>query len=710
MHSKRSLEQVSCEDFAKQVSDKRQRADQHRVKYLNLESETRGIEPSLVSGLSAPTPATGKSTEQLVSYDKKVVDPTKGRNRGNVVMRQPKVVKNAILVRMGINGISQPVYFKNQNSRDSSSETHEDSRPPKNLNNAEHGLLLEIIRKDDELGFQDDEGKSESAEEYTKVIADFGSANSIKATQFGKSVASSVSKKSSKDGGESSITCSLQSNSVKSNLRFHFNGGISFSGRTNYDYQADLCRKRVKKVLNLFKETLEKLQREQNVKAKAGMKIYIDAAMQLKKRHQWVNENKSLGAVPGVEFGDCFQSRAELVIIGLHGQFVAGIDFMHITGKLLATSIVASDRYGDKNTSSDVLTYMGEGGNHLFKSNNPEDQKLVRSNLALKNSKDEEAPVRVIRSYKNIMKKSQLIYDGLYIVSDCWKEAEPCGRLVYKFQLNKLQGQQKLIRWDTMNASRKSDKASFGPIVVNDISKGKEKTAIRVVNAVDCEKPPPFKYITHMMYHPQLSVISKPSLCDCLNGCAEDIPCSCFIKDSYEVPVNDSVLIAGKKPIVYECGPSCKCPPDCKNRMSQRGIELQLEVFRTLPKGWGVRSRNFISEGRFICEYVGELLQYNQEEGRIDFDKSAFNARNSYVTEDSCYPTLQSGSSSKNDDDTKVMKFGNVGRFIRHSCSSNLYAKCVVFDHEDNSRPYVMLFAAKNIAPRTELTFNYQLW
>ncbi|KAL8125468.1 hypothetical protein AgCh_012959 [Apium graveolens] len=629
MHSKRSLEQVSFEGFAKQGNDKRQRVDQHRVKYLNLQSERREIEPSLFSGLSASAPAIGKSTE--LSYDKKAVNPTMGRNRGNVVMQPPKVVKNAIMEITGTNGISTPVYFNNQNSRNSLSETHEDSRPPKNLNNAEHGLLLEIIRKGDELGFQDDEGKSESAEKYKNVIAGFGSANNIKATQFGK----------------------------------------------------------VRNVLDLFKETLVKLQREQQkVKAKGGMKIYIDAAMQLKKRHQRVNVSKSLGAVPGVEFGDCFQSRAELVIIGLHGQFVAGIDYMNINGKLLATSIIATDRYGDKNTSSDVLTYMGEGGNPVSNSDKPEDQKLVRGNLALKNSKDEEAPVRVIRSYQNIMKKSQLIYDGLYIVSDCWKEAEPCGRLVYKFKLNKMQGQQTLIRWDTMNASQKSKKASVGPIVVNDISEGKEKTQIRVVNAVDCEKHPPFKYITKMIYQPQRCVISKPSLCTCLNGCAEDTPCSCFIKKSYEVPVNNSVLIAGKKPIVYECGPSCKCPPDCKNRISQHGIKLQLEVFRTSPKGWGVRSRNFITEGRFI----------------------SFDNRNSYGTEASLSPTLQSGSTSKDGDDTKVVKFGNVGRFIRHSCSSNLYAKLVLFDHEDKSRPHVMLFAAKNIAPRTELTFDYQLW
>ncbi|KAK1388437.1 putative Histone-lysine n-methyltransferase, suvh [Heracleum sosnowskyi] len=725
MHSKQSPEHVSWEGFAKRGSDKRLRVDQHRVRYLNLESETREIEPSLFpgpSGLSAPAPATGKSTEQLVSYDKKVVDSAKERNKGKVVMRPPKVVKTALLAKMGINGISEPVYFNNQNSKDSSSETHKDSQPPKNLDNAEHGLLLEVIRKDNEVGFPDDEVKRESEEDAKKDKVGFSSAKSIKATQFGKSVTPSASEKSLDTGEGSSIVCSSQSNSLKSNLRVHLVDGNRFAGGTNNDYQADLCRDKVRKVLDLFKETLVKLQREQEMKAKGGIKMYIDAAMQLKERHPWVNVNKSLGAVPGVEIGDCFQSRAELVIIGLHGKFIAGIDYMNRNGKLLATSIIASDRYGDKNPSSDVLTYMGEGGNDVFSSEKPvdqklvrgnskkpEDQKLVRGNLALKNSKDEESPVRVIRSYQNIMMKSQLVYDGLYIVSDCWEEVEPCGRLVYKFQLNKMQGQQKLIRRDTMNGLRNSNKASCGPIVLNDISEGKEKIPIRVVNAVDCEKPPPFKYITKMMYHPQLCVISKPSLCDCLSGCAEDISCSCVIKNNSEVSVNRSVSIAGKKPIVYECGSSCKCPLDCDNQKSQDGIKLQLEVFRTSAKGWGVRSRNFISEGRFICEYVGELLRYNQE-GRIDFDKSTFDAGNSHGSEDSLYPISESGSSSIDQDDTEIVKFGNVGRFMRYSCSPNLYAKCVVYDDEDNSRPHVMLFAAKNITPKTELTFDYELW
>lgn len=52
-------------------------------------------------------------------------------------------------------------------------------------------------------------------------------------------------------------------------------------------------------------------------------------------------------------------------------------------------------------------------------------------------------------------------------------------------------------------------------------------------------------------------------------------------------------------------------------------------------------------------------------------------------------------------------KHGNVGRFINHSCSPNLYAQNVLYDHDDKSMPHIMLFAAENIPPLQELTYHY---
>ncbi|CAH2061470.1 unnamed protein product [Thlaspi arvense] len=51
-------------------------------------------------------------------------------------------------------------------------------------------------------------------------------------------------------------------------------------------------------------------------------------------------------------------------------------------------------------------------------------------------------------------------------------------------------------------------------------------------------------------------------------------------------------------------------------------------------------------------------------------------------------------------------KKGNIGRFINHSCSPNLYAQNVLYDHEDKRIPHVMLFAMDNIPPLQELQLH----
>src|SRR4051812_42470596 len=61
---------------------------------------------------------------------------------------------------------------------------------------------------------------------------------------------------------------------------------------------------------------------------------------------------------------------------------------------------------------------------------------------------------------------------------------------------------------------------------------------------------------------------------------------------------------------------ACRCPPTCHNRVSQHGVKIPLEIFKTGETGWGVRSLSSISSGSFICEYAGELLQDTEAEKR----------------------------------------------------------------------------------------------
>eukprot|EP01018_Ginkgo_biloba_P031179 Gb_27925 [translate_table: standard] len=51
--------------------------------------------------------------------------------------------------------------------------------------------------------------------------------------------------------------------------------------------------------------------------------------------------------------------------------------------------------------------------------------------------------------------------------------------------------------------------------------------------------------------------------------------------------------------------------------------------------------------------------------------------------------------------------YGNVSRFINHSCDPNLFVQCVLSDHHDIRLARIALFAADNIPPLQELTYDY---
>ncbi|TXG73436.1 hypothetical protein EZV62_002015 [Acer yangbiense] len=218
----------------------------------------------------------------------------------------------------------------------------------------------------------------------------------------------------------------------------------------------DFSRHKVKYALHCYHEMLLKLLQENvhdcQVVVYNGSRSRVDmmAAKFLKEKLKWININQRLGDIPGVQVGDVFEWMAELNVIGLHHQYFNGIDYMKKDGKTLATSIVASGRYANIVESSDVLIYSGHGGNPCVIINQPQDQKLERGNLALKNSMEAKTPVRVIRGFKfskssnTSCKNTRYVYDGLYYVHDYWQERGRFDKLVFMFSLERISGQPKL--------------------------------------------------------------------------------------------------------------------------------------------------------------------------------------------------------------------------------------------------------------------------
>ncbi|GAB4834639.1 hypothetical protein Ancab_032902 [Ancistrocladus abbreviatus] len=495
-----------------------------------------------------------------------------------------------------------------------------------------------------------------------------------------------------------------------------------FGAATSTDKGA---RSKVRETLRLFQAISRKLLQEEETKSKEKgntvRRIDQHAARILKDKGKYVNTGKIIGPVPGVEVGDEFHYRVELMIIGLHRQSQGGIDFIKQGQKVIATSIVASGGYANDMDSSDVLIYTGQGGNTTGGDKQPEDQKLERGNLALKNNIDERTPVRVIRGFKEtkslesadtrVKVVSTYTYDGLYTVERYWKDIGPHGKMVYKFELRRLPGQPELA-WKELKKSKKF-KVREGRCV-DDISGGKERLPICAVNPIDNEKPPPFTYITRMMY-PDWYQSIPPKGCDCMDGCSDSEKCACAVRNGGEIPYNYNGAIVEAKPLVYECGPCCKCPPSCHNRVSQHGIKFQLEIFKTESRGWGVRSLSSIPSGSFICEYIGELLEDKEAEQRTGNDEYLFDIGQNYSDNalwdglSTLIPDLPLMSSEVVEEGFTIdaATYGNVGRFINHSCSPNLYAQNVLYDNDDRRIPHIMLFAAENIPPLQELTYHY---
>nr|GMC83091.1 histone-lysine N-methyltransferase, H3 lysine-9 specific SUVH6-like [Ipomoea batatas] len=489
------------------------------------------------------------------------------------------------------------------------------------------------------------------------------------------------------------------------------------------------ARSKVRETLRLFQVLCRKLLQGEESKSRPEeeaqsrqktKRIDLEASKIIKAKGKEVNTgNVILGEVPGVEVGDEFQYRVELALVGIHRLYQAGIDSMkHAeTGLTIAVSIVASGGYADDMDDPDVLRYSGQGGNLISKAKTPEDQKLERGNLALRNSISVKNPVRVIRGYKDLKPSESVdakpkvatiyVYDGIYTVQNYWTEKEgKHGKMVFMFELRRVPGQADVF-WKEVKSSKKS--IMRHGVCVDDITGGEELLPICAINRIDSEKPPSFNYI-HKMKYPEWFQPAPLKGCDCTGKCSDSKKCACAVRNGGELPYNRNGAIVEVKPLVYECGPHCKCPPSCYNRVSQNGIKIQLEIFKTESRGWGVRSLTSIPSGTFICEYAGELLEDKEAERRIGNDEYLFDIGHNF-SDCSINPSGQKCTSSEQVEEVghtiDAAEYGNVGRFINHSCSPNLYAQNVLYDYDDKRVPHIMLFAADNIPPLQELTYHY---
>lgn len=288
---------------------------------------------------------------------------------------------------------------------------------------------------------------------------------------------------------------------------------------------------------------------------------------------------------------------------------------------------------------------------------------------------------------------------------------------------------------------------------LNDITKGAENVKISLVDESGNEDFPKFTYIPHnIIYQNAYLLISLARIADvdCCSSCSGDclssqIPCACaretggefaytpkgLLKDDFltacvcmrRTPKKDHFVYCQDCPLersknepckghllrkfIKECWRKCGCHMTCGNRVVQRGITCDLQVFMTPQgKGWGLRTLQDLPKGSFICEYVGEILTNTEL-----YERNIQNRGNNRHT----YPvTLDADWGSEKvlrDEEALCLDAtfsGNVARFINHRChDGNLIDIPVEVETPDHHYYHLAFFTTRDVTASEELTWDY---
>uniref|UniRef100_A0A3Q2YJG2 Nuclear receptor binding SET domain protein 1b n=1 Tax=Hippocampus comes TaxID=109280 RepID=A0A3Q2YJG2_HIPCM len=180
------------------------------------------------------------------------------------------------------------------------------------------------------------------------------------------------------------------------------------------------------------------------------------------------------------------------------------------------------------------------------------------------------------------------------------------------------------------------------------------------------KKPPPYKHIK----------VNKPiGKVQIITADLSEVPrCNCKASDENPCGVDSECI---NRMLLYECHPQvCAAGERCQNQTFTKRQYTVVEIFRTLSRGWGLRSVSDIKKGAFVSEYVGEVIDEEECRARIKYDR-----------------IIDAGPK------------GNQARFMNHSCQPN----CETQKWTVNGDTRVGLFALQDIPKGVELTFNYNL-
>ncbi|KAF3640375.1 putative premnaspirodiene oxygenase-like [Capsicum annuum] len=135
---------------------------------------------------------------------------------------------------------------------------------------------------------------------------------------------------------------------------------------------------------------------------------------------------------------------------------------------------------------------------------------------------------------------------------------------------------------------------------------------------------------------------------------------------------------------------TCPCGDFCSNQQFQKRNYARLKSFKCGKKGYGLQLLENVSEGQFLIEYVGEVLDMHAYEARQK--EYALKCHKHFY-----FMTLNGS------EVIDACAKGNLGRFVNHSCDPN----CRTEKWMVNGEVCIGLFALKDIKKGEEVTFDY---
>lgn len=170
----------------------------------------------------------------------------------------------------------------------------------------------------------------------------------------------------------------------------------------------------------------------------------------------------------------------------------------------------------------------------------------------------------------------------------------------------------------------------------------------------------------------------------------ESLQCDC---SHTEGDCSDSHCV--NRAMMTECPSSCKATK-CKNQRFAKKKYAVVEPFHTgTAKGCGLRAVKDIKAGKFIIEYIGEVLEredYEKRKVKYAADKKH---KHHYLCDTGVY-TID------------ATEFGNPSRFINHSCDPNAVCEKWSVPRTPGDISRIGFFAKRFIKAGEEICFDYQ--